>query len=494
MGKIVVVGLGPGDISSLTLGAIEKISNGNKVFLRTKNHPTVRYLDEKGIEYTSYDYAYEEQQSFEKVYEFLVQDLVKKSQEYESITYCVPGHPLVAENTVAMLIELERKQSLDLELEIIPGLSFIEPVILAVGHDPINGLKIIDGLNIYEKSVDINIDCLITQVYDKMRASEIKLALMEIYGDEHEVYLINAAGVRNQEKVLKLPLYELDRVDDISFLTSVYVPKVKNKERYDIHDLMRIMEKLRGKEGCLWDAEQTHISLREYVIEEAYEVVDTINNDDMDALADELGDLLLQVVFHSQIGKEEGYFNFWDVTTNICKKLIHRHPHVFSDETASNVSEALKSWNDMKAEEKSIVNYTDRLKDIPRSLPSLMRSYKVGQRAADAGFDWDDVSGAIEKLYEELDEVMEEIKNNDKNNLESEIGDLIFALVNVCRFLQINPENAINRTIEKFVERFEFMEVESGKKGIDLKQMTLKDMDFMWNKAKIHKNKKNDKK
>lgn len=492
MGKIVVVGLGPGDIGSLTLGAIEKISNGNKVFLRTEKHPTVKYLEEKRIEYSSYDYAYEEQQSFEKVYEYIVEDLVKKSQIFESITYCVPGHPLVAEKTVTMLIELGKEKTI--ELEIIPGLSFIEPVILAVGHDPINGLKVIDGLNINEISVDINIDCIITQVYDKMRASELKLALMEIYGDEHEIYVINYAGIKHEEKIIRIPLYELDRVDDIGFLTSVYVPKVKNKARYDINDLMRIMERLRGKEGCPWDAEQTHISLREYAIEEAYEVVDTINNDDMDALADELGDLLLQVVFHSQIAKEEGYFNFWDVTTNICKKLIHRHPHVFLDKIADNVSEALKSWNDMKAEEKSILSYTERLRDIPKSLPSLMKSYKIQQRAADVGFDWDDASGAIEKLYEELDEVMEEIKNNDKDSLESEIGDLIFAIVNVCRFVDINPENAINRTIDKFVERFEFIEAESKKMGRDLKEMTLKDMDFMWNKAKIHKNKKNDKK
>ncbi len=492
MGKITIVGLGPGDIGSLTLGAIEQISNGNKVFLRTENHPTVKYLDEKEIQYNSYDYAYEAQQSFEKVYEFIAEDLVKKSQEFDNITYCVPGHPLVAEKTVEMLMELEKRGAI--EIEIIPGLSFIEPVILAVGHDPINGLKVIDGLNIHETNADINVDCLITQVYDKMRASELKLAFMEIYGDEHEIYVINSAGIKHEENVLRIPLYEIDRIDDIGFLTSVYVPKLKNKARYDIHDLMRIMERLRGKEGCPWDSEQTHISLREYVIEEAYEVVDTINNDDMDALADELGDLLLQVVFHSQIAKEEGYFNLWDVTTNICSKLIHRHPHVFLDKTANNVSEALKSWNDMKAEEKNIESYAGRLRDIPKSLPSLMRSYKVGQRAADVGFDWNDVNGAIEKLYEELEEVMAEIKSNNKDSLESEIGDLIFAVVNVCRFVNINPENAINRTIEKFVERFEFIEVESKKMGLDLKGMSLKDMDFMWNKAKIHKNKKNDKK
>lgn len=492
MGKIVVVGLGPGDIGSLTLEAVEKITTAKKVLLRTEKHPTVSYLDEKGIEYSSYDHIYEEKQSFEEVYEYIVQDLISKAQEYGNITYCVPGHPLVAENAVAKLMELKKEGTI--ELEIIPGLSFIEPVILAVGHDPVNGLKIVDGLKIYEDSIDINIDYLITQVYDRMRASEIKLALAEIYGDEHEIYVVNSAGVKGKEEVLKIPLYELDRVDNISFLTSVYVPKVKNENRYDIYDLIRIMEKLRGKDGCPWDAKQTHISLREFLIEEAYEVVETINKDDMEALADELGDVLLQVVFHSQLGKEEGYFNFWDVTTNICKKLIHRHPHVFLDKTANDETEALKSWNDMKAEEKNILSYTDRLKDIPKSLPSLMKSYKLQQRAAEVGFDWDDVSGAIEKFYEELDEVKEEIKNDDKFSLESEIGDLIFSLVNICRFLDINPENAINRSIEKFVERFEFMEKESKKMGLDLKNIPLKDMDLMWNKAKIHKNKKNDKK
>lgn len=492
MGKITVVGLGPGDIGSLTIGAVEKISSGNKVLLRTVNHPTVKYLDEKGIAYDSYDYVYENRGDFEEVYEYIVNDLVNKSKEFKDIIYCVPGHPLVAEKTVSMLIELEKNGSI--ELEIIPGLSFIEPVILAVGIDPVSGLKIVDGLNIHETIFDINIDCIVTQVYDKIRASELKLVLMEVYGDEHQVYVINSAGIKDREKIFKIPLYELDRIDEIDYLTSIYIPKIENKTRHDVYDLIRIMERLRGEGGCPWDSEQTHTSLREYVIEEAYEVVETINNDDMDALADELGDLLLQVVFHSQIGKEEGYFNFWDVTSNICNKLIHRHPHVFLNNRANDASEALKSWNDMKAEEKSINSYTDRLKDIPKSLPSLMRSYKVQQRAADVGFDWNDISGAVEKLYEELDEVMKELKNKDKDSLENEIGDLLFAVVNVCRFVDINPENAINRAIEKFVERFEFIEAEGKRAGMDLKSMSLEEMDLLWNKAKIHKNKKNDKK
>jgi len=494
MSKIVVIGLGPGDIDSLTIGAVERMSDGNKVFLRTEKHPTVNYLKNKGIYYESYDYVYDEKQDFEQVYNFIAEDLVKKSKEYGIINYCVPGHPLVAEKTVSLLIDKEKHN--EVSLEIIPGLSFIEPVILSIGHDPINGLKIIDGLNIYDQTVDINTDNLITQVYNRIRASEIKLSLMEIYDDEYEIYVIKSAGIKDEEKIEKIPLYMLDRLDWIDYLTTIFIPRVGkiNRNRYDMNNLINIMETLRSNEGCPWDAKQTHLSLREYVIEEAYEVVDAIDNDDIDGLSEELGDLLLQVVFHSQIAKEEGYFNILDVISGICQKLIYRHPHVFKDIKADDADQAVESWNSMKDKEKNVTSYTERLKSIPNSFPSLLKSYKVQKRAADVGFDWDNITGAIDKLEEEYREVMHELKANDKEKLEEELGDLFFAIVNVCRFLDINPENAINKTINKFVDRFEFIEKESIKQGKDLKNMTLKEMDELWEIAKIHKNKKNDRK
>jgi len=494
MGKIVVIGLGPGDISSLTIGAIEKMSDGNKVFLRTEKHPTVDYLKNKGIDYKSYDYVYDEKEDFDQVYNYIIEDLLNKSNEYGVINYCVPGHPLVAEKTVALLINKEKNN--EVELEIVPGLSFIEPVILSIGHDPINGLKIIDGLNINEQSVDINTGNLITQVYNRIRASEIKLSLMEIYDDEYEIYVIKSAGIKEQERVEKIPLFMLDRLEWIDYLTSIYIPRIdKNREnRYDMNNLVDIMAILRGKEGCPWDSKQTHDSLKKYVIEEAYEVVDAIDSEDIDGLAEELGDLLLQVIFHCQIAKEEGYFNLWDVTSKICNKLIYRHPSVFKDKKVDDLNEALENWNTMKDKEKNISSYTEKLRSVPRILPSLMRSYKIQEAAADVGFDWNDISGAMNKIEEEYKEVMYEFNVNNKEKLQEELGDLIFAIVNVCRFLDINPEEVTNTTINKFIERFEFVEMESLKQGKDLKYMSLEEMDEIWEMAKIHKNKKNDKK
>ncbi len=488
MGKIFIIGMGPGDIGSLTLEAVEKITSGNKVYLRTEKHPTVEYLKNKGIEYSSYDFVYDNEEEFSKVYEKISANLIQNAEKYDIINYCVPGHPLVAEKTVNLLIESAKQNKV--EIEIISGLSFIEPMISSVGIDPVEGLKIIDGLDISNQTVDINTDNLITQIYNRVRASDLKLELMDIYGDEYEIYVIKSAGIKGEEKKIKIPLYELDRLEWIDYLTSIYIPKMKKdkKSKYDIYDLMSIMIKLRSEDGCEWDRAQDHNSLRPYVIEEAYEVVDAIENGDIDELAEELGDLLLQVVFHCQIGKEEGTFNLYDVTTAICEKLIRRHPTVFPDSLDGSLEDASNSWNDIKAKEKNISTYTERMKSIPKGLPALMKSVKVQNRAADVGFDWPDFRGAIAKLEEELREVKEELDENNIDRLEEEIGDLIFSAVNISRFFSINPENALNITINKFINRFEFMENECIKEKKDMKDLSLEQLDLLWNQAKINKN------
>ena len=489
MAKICIIGLGPGDIGSLTLSAVEKINNGNKVYLRTENHPTVEYLKQNNIEYCSYDFVYEEEEEFTKVYEKICQNLIQKAEKYGIINYCVPGHPLVAEKTVSLLIESEKEGKI--ETEIVSGLSFIEPMISSIGMDPVNGLKIIDGLNIEEQSVDINTDNLITQVYNQMRASDFKLELVDIYGDEYEIQVVKSAGIVGEEKKVTIPLYELDRLDWIDHLTSIYIPKMEKdkKSKYDLSDLMRIMKTLRGRDGCDWDRKQTHDSLKPYLIEEAYEVVDAIESGDTDDIADELGDLMLQIVFHSQIASEEGSFNIYDVTTAICEKLIRRHPQVFSEYLKDDFEEISLDWNDIKAKEKDMSTYTERMKNVTKGLPALMKSVKIQNRASDVGFDWPDVSGALAKVDEELMEVKTELDANNKNRLEEEIGDLIFSIVNVSRFFNINPETAVNLTINKFIDRFEFIEDECIKQGKDMKNIQLEELDDLWGQAKIFKNK-----
>lgn len=494
MGKIIIIGLGPGDVGMLTLQAVEKLKSGHMVFLRTEKHPTIDYFKKENIKYHSYDFAYEREEDFDKVYEYIANDLIKKTEEFGTVIYCVPGNPLVAEKTVALLIDYGSRK--EVELEIVSGMSFIDPVISSLGFDPINGLKILDGLSLGEQTVDINTDNLITQVYNKVIASDVKLKLTEIYGDDYSVYLIRAAGVKGQEKIKKVPLYGIDRVDWIDYLTSIYIPKMDkiNKEVYDMNNLINIMEKLRSKEGCPWDIKQTHKSLRQYILEEAYEVVDAIESGDTDYLVEELGDLLLQIVFHSQIGREEGYFTIWDIITGICRKLIYRHPHVFGENRVNDDTEAISNWNQMKDREKNITSHYERLVDIPKGLSSLMKSYKIQEKAADVGFDWEDIKGPIEKVKEEFKEVLEEYKKGRGDYLEEELGDLLFAIVNLSRFLKINPEVALNKTINKFIERFRFMEQEAIEAGKDLNKLNLEEMEQLWNRSKVHKIKKNDKK
>jgi tetrapyrrole methylase family protein/MazG family protein len=307
---------------------------------------------------------------------------------------------------------------------------------------------------------------------------------MEHYEDEQEVYLIRAAGVPGLERIEKMPLYEIDRVDWVDYLTSLYIPPVKEKKRYSFKDLLWVTNKLRAEDGCPWDREQNHETLKKFMIEECYEVLDAIDRDDMEGLCEELGDVLFQVVFHSQIGKEFGEFDIQEVIQGITNKMISRHTHVFGNDKCSTSEEVIDTWDKNKKIEKSITSHTEALKSIPNNLPALMRSFKLQEKAAKVGFDWDDVEGPINKVHEELNEFLEVYKSKDYGKIIEEMGDLLFSTVNVCKFMGIDPEEALNKTCNKFIHRFEFMEKESDKIGKKLEKMTLPEMDILWNNAK----------
>ncbi|NLN14437.1 MAG: nucleoside triphosphate pyrophosphohydrolase [Tissierellia bacterium] len=479
MGKIYIIGLGPGSIDKLTLGAAERIKSGKKNFLRTEEHPTVEYFRQHNIPYESFDYIYEREENLDKVYERIVEELIKAAEWEDEINYYVPGNPLLAEKTVEILL------SKDLDLEVISGMSFIEPIIESLGRDPINGLKIIDGSDLDQLSLDIHTDIIITQVYNQRIINEVKIALSEIYGDEYKVWIINSAGIDSQEEVYNIPIYELDRMENVGHLTSLYVPKLEEKDRkiFDFKDVIGIMKILRGENGCPWDLEQTHESIRQSVIEEAYEVVDAIDNEDYDSLMEELGDLLLQVVFHSQMADEEGYFNIIDITSALVNKLIYRHPHIFLEKNVDNSSDVVYNWNMLKDRKRGYKNLTEKLKDLPK-LPALLKASKLQDRAADIGFDWEDIQGPLDKIKEEYEEVLEAMKKSDDMKIEEEIGDLLFAVVNLSRFLKVNPEVALNKTNNKFIKRIELMELEAEKMGKKLESMDLQEMDELWNRAK----------
>ena len=483
---IKIVGLGPGAKEALTIGTICELEGTKNVFLRTEKHPTVDYLKEKKIIFDTYDNVYESIGSFDEVYLNIANNLIKRHEELGDLVYAVPGHPLVAEKSVFNLIELCKENNI--EYKIVPAVSFIDAMIESLRIDPIQGLKIIDSFDIGNQILDKRIGTVVTQVYNQLIASEVKIKLLEQYNDETQIYYVRAAGIKEQESIRKIPLFELDMQEDIDYLTSIYIPKdLKNKK--DFNDLLEVIEILRSEDGCPWDREQTHKSLEKALIEESYEVIDAIDQEDDNSLIEELGDVLLQVVFHASIGKEDGYFDISDVIEGICNKMISRHPHVFKNSSELNSSEeVLVKWDELKKKEKGYSSLTEEMRGITKGLPALLRAHKVQEKAKKVGFDFDDVSFAINKVKEELKEVIDVYNIENMEKIKEEIGDLLFSCVNVARFLKVDEEIALNYTIDKFIKRFEYIERVAKEKNIKLTNMNTDEMNKFWEISKKYIN------
>jgi len=264
-------------------------------------------------------------------------------------------------------------------------------------------------------------------------------------------------------------------------------PMIENfsfKNKYGVDDLLTIMAILRGEGGCPWDAEQTHESIKKNFIEETYEVIEAINKNDKDLLCEELGDVMLQVVFHAQMEKEIGTFDFSDVADGICKKLIERHPHVFGDVEVDSVGEVLTNWDNIKRKSKGQKDQAQSMLKIPKELPALMRADKIQQKAHKAGFDWDSVDGAIEKLHEETAELETAIRNGDTENIKEELGDLLFSAVNISRFVDVDAEEALTQANDKFINRFVQVQKMANEIGLDMNNASLQELDALWDKAK----------
>ncbi len=326
---------------------------------------------------------------------------------------------------------------------------------------------------------DTDAALVIHEIDSRFAASELKLLLMRHYKDEHPVVLTD----RRSGTMKIIPLWELDGEPSYGYYTSVVLTPVPltQKKRYTFLDLVRVMDKLRAPDGCPWDKEQTHESLRRYLIEEGYEVLDAIDAGDMDALYDELGDVLLQVVFHARIGEQCGEFDISDVTTAVCAKMISRHTHIFGSAVAETSDAVIQNWDQIKRGEKGQSSIAEVLSDVPRSMPALMRSGKVQHKAGRAGMDFRKPEDAADKLREELFEVQ---SAKSSASLEEECGDLLFAAVNVARLWGVEPETALQKATDKFIRRFEVAEKLAAKRGIDMRDCSVDTLDALWNEAK----------
>lgn len=475
--QITICGLGPGSWEALPVGVLATLRQAGVIFLRTTKHPVVPRLQGMGLTFSSFDHFYEEEETFAAVYERIAATVLAEARR-QPVVYAVPGHPLVAEEPTRLIMAGAAAEGLTVAVK--PAMSFLDALYAALPLDPAEGVVLLDGQNLDPRLVCPHFPTVVMQVYSRLVAAEAKLFLMDFYPDSHLITVMRAAGVPGEEKRADIPLFELDRLPWIDHLTTVYLPPTprKPKPSYSVAPLVRILARLRGVEGCPWDKKQTHESLKRFLLEETYEVLEAIDSGKPYNLCEELGDLLLQIVFHAQIAAETGKFDFADVIRAITKKMVYRHPHVFSTQQVKDSLEVLTNWERLKKKERSGVTFGS----VTRSLPALLYATNVQEKASRLGFDWEDWRGAMEKVLEEVNEIKRAVEAG--KGVSSEIGDLLFAVVNVARLLGVDAEEALRQSTDKFIRRMEYIESRAKEEGVDLRDLSLRQMDIWWEEAK----------
>jgi len=469
MKQIYILGFGCAGRSEITLGTIDTLKKSDKVYVRTMEHPAAVILDEFNIPYTSFDNIYDGEETFDDVYEKIAHTVVNSPEDV--VSYIVPGSAVFAERAVQLII-----RTAQCPVKIIPAVSFLDGIFSALKMDAAESFKLIDALDMQNSKPDVSTTNVIVQVYDRDIASDVKLELMNYYDDEFEVYVIIGAAAED-EKIIKTPICDMDYIEEIDHLTSVVIPPaLGNSGAGSFDSLYHVIKELRGENGCEWDKEQTHESLIKYLIEESYEFIDAVKNDDPFGMCEELGDVLLQVVLHCVIAEQAGEFSLSDVVRDETKKMVRRHPHVFSEDRHHT------DWEEIKKEEHNYKNTSQSMSEIPKSFPPTIYADKIQAKAAKVGFDFDDALQAMDKLLEEIGEVKEALASG--VGIREECGDLLFAAVNVVRLAGIDSAEALSLASDKFYTRFALMEKLIEQSGLKLSEMSVPEADVFWDKAK----------
>jgi tetrapyrrole methylase family protein/MazG family protein len=467
-----VVGLGPGDARYLTDHTRQILNSAERVFLRTNRHPSAAEFSHL----PSFDHVYETGSSFSDVYESIVDHLVEAARDGE-VVYAVPGSPLILEDTVRRL-----QSRPDVQIVIEPAMSFLDLVWPALNIDPIeSSVRLIDGHAFASSAAGETGPLLVAHCHANWVLSDIKLAI-DIPDDSAAVVILKSLGTPQQE-LIHTTWAEMDRVTQADHLTSLFIPQLAIPVAYELQQLHQLSLKLR--EECPWDREQTHATLIRYLIEEAYEVVEALDEPiDDDHLIEELGDLLYQIEFHCAIAQQEGRFTIADVARNLHDKMVRRHPHVFDENagTGGTADEVVDLWEQVKQAEKKQAGKTTAgiFAGVNRHLPALTFAEELQRKAAKVGFDWPDAKGPLEKVAEEA----REVASAEPESIMGEFGDLLFSVVNLARHLGVDPEAALRVSTAKFRQRVDTMFSIAESEALDFSSLSLPEMDQLWERAK----------
>lgn len=478
---ITVVSLGPGSMQLLTPQSLSAMKDAKRLIFRTAQHPVVEQLQKEGMDIVSLDDYYDQYEDFDAMHSAMA-DYLWQEADKQPLVFAV-----LDALTDGAVRELRRKCPQTAVLVTLPAVSLADACMAELPNEmaPNGALRTIPAEDAVTAAPDPTTPLLITEIWNRTLASDLKLRLSDIYGDEMQCVLY-PSRVKGKDKPHAFPLWELDHQRTFDHTVCLYVPAVplEKRERYSFQDLQQIMHLVRKK--CPWDRSQTHQSLCRYMIEEAYEAVGAVEEGDMDHLADELGDVLLQVAFHTDLAESAYEFTMQDVTTAIVKKMRYRHAHIFGSVHCDTAEEVAQSWEQLKQKEKGLKSQSSVLQDVSKALPALMRAEKVQKKAGQVGFDWDTPQEALPKVHEEAEEVLAELSAG--RDPGEELGDLLFSCVNVARLCGKDPEQMLKNATEKFIKRFTSMEnlIKSDEKLLE--DLTLSEMDVYWNRVKTAQN------
>jgi tetrapyrrole methylase family protein/MazG family protein len=469
-GRVVAVGLGPAGVDLMLPSARAAISYLPRRFARTARHPAVAELAQHGLEFETFDARYDMADDFEALYASIVAELIGAAGAGD-VCYAVPGNPGVAERTVVLLREAALRG--EVQLDVLPGLSFADLAWSRLGVDPMaDGARIVDGQRFATDAAGRSGPLLIGHCINRLVLSDVKLALLEILPADAPVTVLARLGLPD-EQVLTVPLAELDRAVEPDHLTSVFVDTGQEAVAGEFARLVALAEKLRAPGGCPWDAEQSHHSLARYLLEESYETVEAIEDlpadapagePDVDAYArleDELGDLLYQVVFHAVLAREAGVFTVADVSRGIHDKLVRRHPHVFGTVDAGTVAEVMTNWEQIKLAEKGSASLVE---GISPGLASLLYAHKLYRKAASIGLD----PGSDTEALDRAELALRALRDADAGTTEERLGDLLAAAVVLARARGVDAETALRGWAARFRDRFVRMEDLAAARDVDL--------------------------